>query len=201
MWAGCSRVMEFPYLLVVETTSLYRGTHHVCQPPGCATVRPHLPHVMTSRPQLGVRYHLLACQWCRIAKLGIGTQERLFARRRELNRLSQGVRAWLDRGKHMSVFAVSKVRLDSDGCLTHVLWGVVDTKSNQWVSPEVVAPVVEVVDAIQKGDHVVALFPTAFGHVPGPQFTIADNAGELGVTLQGPIPPERQIHIMDKLDS
>ena len=101
----------------------------------------------------------------------------------------------------MSVFAVSRVRLDSKGCLTHVLWGVVDTKSNQWVSPEVVAPVEEVVDAIQKGDHVVALFPTAFGHVPGPQFIIADNADAPGVALQGPIPPERQIHFMDKLES
>jgi hypothetical protein len=57
----------------------------------------------------------------------------------------------------MSVFAVSKVRIDSDGDVTHVLWGVVDTKSNHWATPEMTAPVSEVVAAIRNGDLVAAL--------------------------------------------
>jgi hypothetical protein len=57
----------------------------------------------------------------------------------------------------MSVFAVSKVRIDSDGDVTHVLWGVVDTKSNHWATSEMTAPVSEVVAAIRNGDLVAAL--------------------------------------------
>ncbi len=100
----------------------------------------------------------------------------------------------------MSVFAVSKVLLKRNGDLSHVLWGVVDTKSNQWVSPEVVAPVEEVADAIRRGDHVVALFPTDFGHVPGSEFILDESGGKTRVTLDGSVPPERQMHLIDKLD-
>lgn len=100
----------------------------------------------------------------------------------------------------MSVFAVSKVRLDPDGRVTDVLWGVVDTKSNRWVSPEVVAPVSEVVDAIHKGDRVYALFPTPHGHSPERQFMVVDYAsGWETVALTGPPTREHEIHHMDKI--
>lgn len=100
----------------------------------------------------------------------------------------------------MSVFAVSKVLLKRNGDVSHVQWGVVDTKSNQWVTPEVIAPVEEVVDAIRRGDHVVALFPTDFGHVPGSEFVIVEGADGPRVRLAGVLPTERQVHLMDKLD-
>ena len=100
----------------------------------------------------------------------------------------------------MSVFAVSKVRLDPSGSITDVLWGVVDTKSNHWVSPEVVAPVAEVLDAIHKGDHVVALFPAENGHLPERQFVaIRGGDGTESVGLGGPPNPAREIRHMDRL--
>ena len=60
----------------------------------------------------------------------------------------------------MRVFAVSKVGLDKDGRVTTVFWGKVNTSTNQWAAPEVVAPVADVVNAIHSGDDVYALFPT-----------------------------------------
>jgi hypothetical protein len=101
----------------------------------------------------------------------------------------------------MSVFAVSKVRVDREGLVTDVLWGVVDIKSNQWVSPEVLAPVSEVVDAIKKGDHVVALFPAIGGHLPERQFVVFANAsGVESIALDGPLSPGREIRDIDKID-
>ena len=50
------------------------------------------------------------------------------------------------------VFAVSRVRLDPDGRVTAVQWGRVDTRANAWATPESLAPVAEVVQAIQAGD-------------------------------------------------
>lgn len=100
----------------------------------------------------------------------------------------------------MSVFAVSRVRLDLAGNVTDVMWGVVDTKSNHWVSPEVEAPVAEVLDAIQKGDYVVALFPTAHGHMPERQFVSVEiGDGTKAISLDGPARPGREIQDMDRL--
>ena len=101
----------------------------------------------------------------------------------------------------MSVFAVSKVRIDSDGNVTHVMWGVVDTKSNHWVTPEVIAPVSEVVAAIRNGDLVAALFPSPYGHVPGRFFVVADDdAGAQTIAFDGLPVNERGVFEMDKLD-
>ena len=66
----------------------------------------------------------------------------------------------------MVVFAVSRVRLDKDGRVTHVLWGRVSTKTNAWAGPESEVPVKQVVSAIHAGHRVFALFPTEHGHVP-----------------------------------
>ncbi len=101
----------------------------------------------------------------------------------------------------MSVFAVSKVRIDGDGNVTHVMWGVVDTKSNHWVTPEVVAPVSEVVAAIRNGDPVAALFASPYGHVPGRFFVVADeDAGAQTIAFDGPPENERGIYDMDQLE-
>jgi hypothetical protein len=87
----------------------------------------------------------------------------------------------------MSVFAVSKVRLDAAGWVAEVMWGVVDTKSNRWVSAEQRAPVGDVAGAIRNGDRVVALFPTPRGHVPGPVFAIVErDTGQQAIALESP---------------
>ena len=100
----------------------------------------------------------------------------------------------------MSVFAVSKVRTDGAGYVTDVFWGVVDTKSNRWVSPEVAAPAAEVLAAIHNGDQVVALFPAADGHKPERQFVVKQHGGgRESLALDGRPTPEREIQDMDQL--
>jgi hypothetical protein len=101
----------------------------------------------------------------------------------------------------MTVYAVSRVRLDKDGRVTDVLWGEVDTKTNQWATPESVAPVVEVVDAIHAGDQVFALFPTTHGHLPERRFIVVDyDSGWETIALDGPSTYEREIHDMDRIE-
>lgn len=97
-------------------------------------------------------------------------------------------------------YAVSKVTLDADGRVTDVLWGQVDTVKNAWARPEVLAPVADVVDALQRGDQVFALFPSEHGHLPDREFTQANYDGGLRtVVLIGPTAYEREIHDMDRI--
>lgn len=100
----------------------------------------------------------------------------------------------------MSVFAISKVRLDGAGDVSEVTWGVVDIKSNSWVSPEVKASAAEVLEAIHKGDHVAALFPGEGGYKPEGQF-VAVSDGEAGerLVLEGPEHTPLRISDMDRL--
>jgi hypothetical protein len=100
----------------------------------------------------------------------------------------------------MSVFAVSKVRLDNDGRVTAVYWGRVDTRTNDWADDEVEVPVSEVVAAIRAGDPVYALFPSEHGHLPDRRFIVVeyDNGWET-IALDGPPAFEREIHDMDRL--
>lgn len=103
-------------------------------------------------------------------------------------------------GHPMKTFAVSRVGLDSDGRVTHVLWGAVDTSKNAWSTPEVVAPVSEAVNALTAGDQVFALFPSTHGHLPDRQFVVADYDGGLKtIVLDGPTAYEREIHDMDRI--
>ena len=105
---------------------------------------------------------------------------------------------WADRRK---TFAVSKVSLDPAGRVVAVLWGQVDTVRNAWATPEVVSPVLDVVDAIRAGDRVFALFASTHGHVPDRQFTIADyDDTRQTIVLQGPSSHEREVHDMQRLD-
>jgi hypothetical protein len=100
----------------------------------------------------------------------------------------------------MTVYAVSKVRLDTDGRVTHVYWGEVDTQANDWAGPEAEAPVADVVNAIHDGDHVYSLFPTEHGHLPARRFMVVDyDSGWETIALDGPATHEREIHDMDRL--
>jgi hypothetical protein len=99
-------------------------------------------------------------------------------------------------------FAVSQVALDGDGRVTDVLWGLVDTAKNAWAQPEVIAPVAAVVDALQAGDQVFALFPSIHGHLPDLEFTQANYDGSLRtIVLMGPTAYEREIHDMDRISN
>jgi len=99
-----------------------------------------------------------------------------------------------------NVFAVSKVRLDQDGRVIAVFWGRVNTDTNQWATPEVVAPVSQVVAAIHAGDQVFALFPTTHGHLPDRKFmAVGYENGWETIALEGPSTYEREVHDMDRL--
>ncbi len=103
-------------------------------------------------------------------------------------------------GKRKHIHAVSKVRLDADGRITDVFWGRVDPARNDWASPEVVAPVAQVVDALRAGHQVFALFPSEHGHLPDRQFVVADYDGaRRTIVLDGPAAYEREVHDMDRL--
>jgi len=100
----------------------------------------------------------------------------------------------------MTVFAVSKVRLDKDGRVIAVLWGRVDTQTNDWAEPERVATVDAVVAALHAGDQVFALFPSTHGHLPERRFRVVDyDNGWESISLDGPPTHEREIHDMDRL--
>jgi hypothetical protein len=103
-------------------------------------------------------------------------------------------------GGPAATFAVSKVQLDSDGRVTAVLWGQVDTRKNAWAGPEAVAPVAEVARALDAGHAVFALFPSANGHLPERRFVAVDyDGGRRAIVLQGPATREREVHDMDRL--
>ncbi len=97
-------------------------------------------------------------------------------------------------------FAVSKVELDKDGRVTDVLWGKVNTRKNAWAAPEVIAPVADLVAALQAGDRVFALFPSINGHLPDREFVEANyDNGMQTIVLRGPAACDREIHDMDRL--
>ena len=99
------------------------------------------------------------------------------------------------------VYAVSKVRLDADGRITHVYWGEVDTRRNDWAAPESVQPVIDAVHAIRDGGQVFALFPSEHGHLPDRQFRVVDyDNGFETISLDGLPTHEREIHDMARLE-
>jgi hypothetical protein len=98
-------------------------------------------------------------------------------------------------------FAVSKVELDQDGRVVNVLWGKVNTRTNAWATPEVLAPVADAVKALHAGNRVFALFPSVHGHLPDRQFVAVDyDDGRETIVLDGPTAYEREIHDMDRID-
>jgi len=102
----------------------------------------------------------------------------------------------------MTTLAVSKIRLDCDGNVAKVYWSVVDLDSNEQVSPEVLAPVREVVDAIQAGDDVLALFDSNIpARLQRRRFVVVQRGnGAKSVSLQGPVVPMQELCDMPKLD-
>ena len=92
------------------------------------------------------------------------------------------------------MFAISKVRLDSDGRVTRVLWAEVNAASNLGVSNGVTAPVFEVVDAIHAGHQVLAHFSPGQAHLPERAFEVVEHAdGRETIALAGPPAPGREL--------
>ncbi len=92
----------------------------------------------------------------------------------------QGARARPRESEIGHFFAVSKVRMDSLGHVTHVLWNEVDAKSNRKLSSEELVPVDDVVDEIHAGAQVAAVFQGWPPHIPEHTFEIIAhrNGGE-----------------------
>jgi hypothetical protein len=84
----------------------------------------------------------------------------------------QGARARPRDSETGHFFAVSKVRLDSFGHVTHVLWNEVDPKSNSDLSSAALVSVADVVDAIHAGAQVAAVFHGWLPHIPEQMFEI-----------------------------
>lgn len=102
----------------------------------------------------------------------------------------------------MPVFAVSKVRLDADGRITHVFWGEVDTADNDWVAGEAVAEVAEAVRAVRAGHDVFALFPADNGPVHERRFKVVEyDGGWATLGLEGSSTFEREVHDMARIES
>lgn len=100
----------------------------------------------------------------------------------------------------MPVYAVSAVRLDSDGRITAVEWGPVNASTHQWESAPRPASVAEVVKAIEAGDPVFSLFHTDSGLVPGlPFMAVEYDNGWKTINLDGPPTLDREVHGMQRM--
>ena len=86
----------------------------------------------------------------------------------------QGARARPLDDETKRFFSVSKIRLDSAGWATHVLWNEVNPKTNGDVGLPVVVPVADVVDAIRDGASVSAICLQPNVHLPEVGFEVIE---------------------------
>jgi len=97
-------------------------------------------------------------------------------------------------------FAVSKVRIGSDGHVSDVLWVEVNAGSDADVGASVVATVAEVVDAIHDGAEVSAVFSDE-ERLPERAFVIAlHEDGSEYIGFDGAPSPGRNITNLDRFD-
>ncbi|CAG9207063.1 hypothetical protein BCAR13_1680012 [Paraburkholderia caribensis] len=87
--------------------------------------------------------------------------------------------------KAMAVHAITAVRMDGNSQrVTHVLWGQVSVSGEQFEVAPHASPVIEVVDALAKGDTVVTVFPLDGQRVAGPEVRrVVDEAGREGIEM------------------
>jgi hypothetical protein len=77
------------------------------------------------------------------------------------------------------IHVVNGVRYsDDESRLTHVRWGIVDTDRNEWVVGPAEAEVIDVVDALARGDEVWTIYPEHGGTVPGPRLRTVGESEE-----------------------
>src|SRR5258708_31283825 len=87
----------------------------------------------------------------------------------------------------MTVHAITAVRLEQDSQrVTHVLWGQVSVSGEQFEVAPHESPVIEVVDALARGETVVTVFPVDGQRVAGPEVRrVVYEAGREGVKTMG----------------
>lgn len=96
----------------------------------------------------------------------------------------QGARSRPAESETKRFFSVSKIRLDSAGWATHVLWSEVDSKSNLDVGDHFVVSVNDVVDAIRDGAQVRAVFLPPHTPLPDQTFEVVVRSdGSATITL------------------
>lgn len=85
----------------------------------------------------------------------------------------------------MAVHAITAVRMDGNSQrVTHVLWGQVSVSGEQFEVAPQASPVIEVVEALAKGDTVVTVFPLEGQRVAGPEVRrVVDEAGREGIEM------------------
>jgi hypothetical protein len=103
----------------------------------------------------------------------------------------------------MTVHAITAVRFDQDSRrVTHVLWGQVSVSGEQFEVAPHESPVIEVVDALARGDTVVTVFPLDGQRVAGPEVRrVVDEAGREGIeTVAMDSGPGRTLADLPRLD-
>jgi|SRR6516225_9601779 hypothetical protein len=103
----------------------------------------------------------------------------------------------------MTVHAITAVRLDRDSRrVTHVLWGQVSVSGEQFEVAPHESPVIEVVDALAKGDTVVTVFPLDGRRVAGPEVrSVVDEVGREWIeTLPVDSHPGRTLADLPRVD-
>jgi hypothetical protein len=103
----------------------------------------------------------------------------------------------------VTVHAITAVRLEQDSQrVTHVLWGQVSVSGEQFEVAPHESPVMEVVDALARGDTVVTVFPLDGQRVAGPEVRrVVDEAGREGIeTVGAESGPGRTLADLPRLD-
>jgi hypothetical protein len=89
---------------------------------------------------------------------------------------------------HMATFAIDGVRFNpADERVTHVRWGPVDAKKNEWTSPAEIVDVRKVIDAVHAGNTVWTVFTVGGRMILGPQIKVLTFAnGQGGIDTEIP---------------
>jgi hypothetical protein len=88
----------------------------------------------------------------------------------------------------MDTFAIDGVRIDpATERITHARWGLVDPKTNEWLSERKIVEVAKVVEALHAGNTVWSLFALGGRPCLGPQIkAVAHTNGQDGIDTGGP---------------
>jgi hypothetical protein len=114
----------------------------------------------------------------------------------------QGAKARPLDGETKRFFSITQIRLDPAGHPTHVLWGEVNAKSGLDAGAQMVAAVADVVDAIQDGATVAAVFLPPKARLPEHVFVATERADGSGtIALARPGLPAAALASLDEVAS
>jgi hypothetical protein len=113
----------------------------------------------------------------------------------------QGTRARAADDESKRVFEMSKIRLATDGRISHVLWAEVDAPSDHDVSAHAVVPVADAVDAIHGGAQVAAVFLQTRNPLPERVFVVVEHKnGRETIDFDGEPSAGRELSDIDTFD-